>query len=368
MKIWHVGSSSSPQSVDGINTMVWLVAKEQAFLGHQVTLIVDEPLSPEGQNLAKEVGFQITHISANTWTYETQVLTPLLREKTPDIVHMHSVFLPKQSVMARLLIKYRIPYIITPNGGLDSQRGKLKKFIYRLLIERQRFKSAAAITVVTPGEEETIRQFVPNYQGIIRFITNPFDNSQLLEQQWKGNINSKRIVFLGRLDVLHKGIDILLEIARLVPSLEFHLYGNEDPKTRKWLQRIRASCPPNVHFHSPVFGINKVKVLTEASLYIQTSRWEGFPLSIIEAMYIGLPCVISSLPNFSTLFNQYNLGGILDNDPYKASLQLTRLLDDPEKLWQWSKRAQSFAQDHFNPRKVALEYLKLYEHIFPPLH
>ncbi|MGL4501736.1 MAG: hypothetical protein ACRCU2_21890, partial [Planktothrix sp.] len=43
LKIWHIGSSSSPQKVCGVNNTVWLIATEQVLMGHDVTLIVNNP-------------------------------------------------------------------------------------------------------------------------------------------------------------------------------------------------------------------------------------------------------------------------------------------------------------------------------------
>jgi glycosyltransferase involved in cell wall biosynthesis len=363
MNIWHIGSSSSPNKVDGVNTTVWLLAREQALLGHQVTLILDSPPDAAAKILADEVGFKLVHIPANTWRYDSKKLESFIHTDTPDIVHMHSVYVPKQATFAKNIVKSKIPYIITPHGGLDSLRGKTKKVFYDFIAEKRRFYQAAAITVVTPKEEKTIRKFVQAYQGIIRWVANPFDTSKFSEQIWKGDIAAKQLVFLGRFDVLHKGIDILIEIARLLPDIQFNLYGTEDVKTENWLKNIRRKTPSNVHFNKPIFGAEKFQVLADASLYIQTSRWEGFPLSVVEAMHMGLPCAISNMPNFAELFQQNNLGVILPTNLQEAAHKLSYILAHPEEMIGYSKRAKLFAQENFHPRKVAEDYLKLYEDV-----
>ncbi|MDF5720856.1 MAG: glycosyltransferase family 4 protein [Rhizonema sp. PD37] len=368
MKIWHVGCSSSPQRVDGVNTTVWLVAREQALLGHQVTLLLHFPPDEAAKVLSEEAGFKLVYIPANTWRYDLKMLESLLDSDAPDIVHMHSVFVPKQATLGRNIVKRKIPYVITPHGGLDSLHGWAKKIVYSLIAEKRRFYEASAITVVTPKEEKTVRTFVPRYSGIIRWVANPFDTCKLGEQNWKGNVGVKRLVYLGRFDVLHKGIDILLEIARLLPEIEFHLYGTEVSKTKRWLERIRRNCPCNVHFHKPVFGVDKFQVLADASLYIQTSRWEGFPMSIAEAMHLGLPCAVSDVPNFAELFSQHDLGCVLPLNPKEAALQLSKVFEQPNQLVNWSKQAKVFAQEYFQPRTVAMNYLKLYEDLNQPAY
>lgn len=364
MKIWHIGSSFSPKKVDGINNTVWIMAREQALLGHQVALLLDTPPDKAALVLAEQAGFELIHVPASTWRYEPKVLEPLLHSTPPHVVHMHSVFLPKQATLANNLIRNKIPYVITPNGGLDSRRGRAKKILYSLLAEKRRFSAASVITVVTPKEAKTVRAFVPLYRGIVRWVANPVEDHNLEGQSWQGNTEAKHLVYLGRFDVLHKGIDILVDIARLLPDVKIHLYGTEEPKTKGWLKRLQHNCPPNIYFHNPVFGVEKFQVLAAASLYIQTARWEGFPLSIAEAMYLGVPCAVTDMPNFAELFHQNDLGLVLPSNPREAAIRLTEVLAQPARLGHWSERAQAFAKAHFHPRTVALEYLKLYEEVF----
>jgi glycosyltransferase involved in cell wall biosynthesis len=363
MNLWHVGCLPSPKAVDGVNVTVWLVAREQAALGHHVSLLVDIPPVESAVELATQLGIQLIYIPTKGLGFNTKKLQHLFQTSPPDLVHMHSVFLLRQATLARQLIAAKIPYIITPHGGLDSQRGQLKKKVYNFLIERRRFAKAGAITVVAPREAETVHAFVPHYQKIVRWVANPFNADGLTDIDWQGNVTAKKVVFLGRFDVLHKGLDFLINMASHLPDVEFHLYGNEDQKTKQWLSQLQQNCTANVHFHQPVYGAEKFQVLVNASLYIQTSRWEGFPVSIVEAMHLGLPCAISERPNFATLFREQDLGLVLSQDVAIAATQLSEALNQPERLRNWSERARVFAYQHFQPRTVAKNYLDLYEEV-----
>ncbi|MBE9055490.1 glycosyltransferase family 4 protein [Sphaerospermopsis sp. LEGE 08334] len=366
MKIWHIGCSPTPKTVDGVNMTVWLVAREQALLGHQVTLVVEIPPDQAAKMAAEEAGFQLVYVPADTWRYNPQILTSLFNSDLPHIVHMHSVFLPKQATLARQLVKNKIPYVITPHAMSPQllQRGWLKKSLYSWLVEKPRFYRASAISAVTPQEEKAIRFFVPDYQGIVHCLPNPVDSYLLEDHRWKGHVEIKKLVYLGRFDVLHKGIDKLIEIAGFLPQeVELHLYGSNDVKTSKWMERLQNNIPSNVYFHEPVFGFEKVNVLSEASLYIQMSRWEVFGISIAEAMYLGVPCAIADTLNLAELFNQHNLGLVLPSDSQEAAKCLTELMNQPVQMQHWSQSAKSYARTHFHPRKVALGYLNLYQEV-----
>jgi glycosyltransferase involved in cell wall biosynthesis len=351
------------------------MAKEQARLGHQVTFLVHSAPDLAGLDYAADAGFRILHIPANFWQYDSLRMQRQLTTQPPDVVHMHSVFQAKQATLAMQLRQRGIPYVIKPAGGLLPdvlKRGRWQKLIYSYLLEKRRFKNAGAIAVVTPREQDPVLDFVPRYQGIIRWMPNPVDAQSLHGLHWRGiptdadPSSPQRVVYLGRFDVLHKGIDRLVAIARYLPEVEFHLYGTEDDKTKAWLDAIRQELPTNVMFHRPVYGAEKFRVLSEASLYIQPARWEVFGISIAEAMYLGTPCAIADTINFAELFQQHDLGLVFaSEDASQAAQRLSDALSNPAQLHHWSATAQAFAYQHFEPAAVARNYLRLYADVLP---
>ncbi|MCT7990843.1 glycosyltransferase family 4 protein [Laspinema olomoucense] len=365
MKIWHIGASSSPQKVCGVNNTVWLVAREQVIMGHDVTLLVNNIPDNSALKFIEKTGLKVIDVSANVWHYSPKKIKDLLINDRPDIVHMHSVFVPKQARLGKILRSQNIPYLITPHAMTPElmQRGRLKKFFYSWLIEKPRFLDAAAISVVTPKEEQSVRDFVPQYSGIIRWVPNPIDIQTLKDTKWKAEIEQKLVIYLGRFDVLHKGIDKLVEIGRLLPDVQFHLYGTRNKKNNSLFNKVMINIPENVHFYQPIFGIEKLEKMSNASLYIQMSRWEVFGISIAEAMYVGLPCAVSSTINLAEVIKSSDLGLVLSQNIQEAAEQLRAVFQQPKQLQEWSERSQEFAREQFDPRSVSEKYLHLYEEI-----
>ncbi len=365
MKIWHVGASSDPLRVDGVSRTVWLLSREQARLGHEVSLLIDTPPAPAAIEMARDAGVKLIHVQATYWSYPDEIRR-LLHQAAPDLVHMHSVFIIRQATLARVLREMQIPYIITPHGGLAPQvlrRGIVKKTIYTLLRERPRFMNASAIALVTPAEERAVRAFIPHYHRPIRWMPNPVEAEKLEPHRWQGMRDPNRLVFLGRFDVLVKGIDILVEIARALPEMKVDLYGTEDPKTLDWLNRLRQNLPGNVRFNAPIFGSDKAKMLAEASFYLQPSRWEGFPVSVAECLYLGVPSIIADTLDLAQLFYQNDLGLVIPLDPAKAAAQIRAAVSEPARLQEWSRRGRQFAIEHFHPSAVAEKHLRLYREV-----
>ena len=83
----------------------------------------------------------------------------------------------------------------------------------------------------------------------------------------------------------------IYKIAELCPDIQFWLIG--DGKERK---NIEDYCKKQ---KIKTFGCrvkdNITEILLNSDIYISTARWEGMPLSVIEAMACGLPVVASNV-------------------------------------------------------------------------
>ncbi len=362
MTIWHVGACTSPLVVNGVNALIYTLAEEQLRRGHAVSLLLPGDPDEDALTFSRQTGANLVVVPKSPWQYERTILR-LLNESRPDIVHMHSVFIPHQAQLARLLRKMKIPYVVTPNGGFAPQilrRSRLKKMIYSLLIEKRRIRGAALVSAVTPGEEDEIRSFSPHFRGDISCIPNAINPETLKDVRWLPTSYKPCLVFLGRLDVEHKGIDILAELGRYLPEAELHLFGATDSRSSSALTTLMSNCPPNMFFHKAVFGSEKALVLSGATLYIQASRWEAFGISIAEAMYIGVPCAIANTLHMARSFEQHDLGLVFEPDAARGSAAIRSALQDNQRLAQWSARARVFAQQNFHPEKVTSEIMASY--------
>jgi glycosyltransferase involved in cell wall biosynthesis len=363
VRIWYVGGADIPETVDGINSTVWALAKAQARLGHQVCLVVSR-VEEAALTAAKETGIELLVLPNNRWRYEQRSFDLALFASAPAVVHVFGMYQPHLATLAMHLRRRAIPYVVSPAGGVDPpvlRRHSLRKSVYIHLVEKSRFARASAITAVTPAEERNVRAFSPGYGGIVRCVPNPVDLPGPGADSTTLTHRGRRLVCLTRYDVYHKGIDILVEIARLSPALEFDLYGPEDPRTERWFRRVREHSPANVRFHGPVFGKEKLRVLQGADAYIQTSRYEAFGVSIAEAMQVGLPCALSRGCSLSEFFDQHGLGIVLPSGVNEAARVLQQRLSEPHLLRSYAQRARAFAEEHFAPLAVARKYLEVYE-------
>jgi glycosyltransferase involved in cell wall biosynthesis len=102
-------------------------------------------------------------------------------------------------------------------------------------------------------------------------------------------------VFVGRLDVHRKGLDVLVRGIADAPRWHLALVG---PRFRDVdrLERIVAelSLGDRVHFVRERHGRNLQQTVYGADVFALTSRWEGMPMALLEALALARPAVVSS--------------------------------------------------------------------------
>lgn len=178
-----------------------------------------------------------------------------------------------------------------------------------------------------------------------------------------GMSNDKfRIVFIGRIEKLIKGVDFLLKIAkeifRLNPDIEIQILGSGKDQdmisdaSKHWQQ---------LKYLGYVTPEQKLKVLEESSLMIVTSRIEPFPLTIIEGLASGLPVVSSDSSGPKHIIGLDNLFGrttSLDVPKFISCIfeYFSSWDSDNEKFHVHKQERRLKAEKIFNHAKMIEEY------------
>src|SRR4029453_12480057 len=113
-----------------------------------------------------------------------------------------------------------IPYCVTVHGGLFRtalRRGRLKKTLFKWLFERRYLNDAQFIHAVSPHETDAIRRHgvdrpivvVPNGLPPDTNVQALRPDALYLENLWLRD--RKVFMFIGRLDLWQKGLDLLIE-------------------------------------------------------------------------------------------------------------------------------------------------------------
>ncbi len=149
-------------------------------------------------------------------------------------------------------------------------------------------KKVDGFVCVGKMEERLLKGFYP---GANTMVTYPFIRKEVREKitkRGKPDLESKRILCIGSRDVYCKGIDLLVEAfekaKRRIPGLKLTVLGDYDKNSI-------SSDDPAIKF--PGYMADTSKFIKDAALYVHLGRGEAFGISIMEAMFAGLPVIVS---------------------------------------------------------------------------
>jgi glycosyltransferase involved in cell wall biosynthesis len=178
-------------------------------------------------------------------------------------------------------------------------------------------------------------------------------------------LDAKVVVGAGRL-TLQKGFDRLLpvwaKVAERHPDWELRLYG-EGRRLRDLRKQVSEL---GLGGKARLMGYTSrlPDELAASSIYVMTSRFEGFPMVLLEAMSIGLPVVSYDCPTGPAEIVTQGVDGYVvpDGDGDALADALSELMDDAEKRRAFGAAAVEKAAQ-YDPAVVAARFEALLEEL-----
>lgn len=147
-----------------------------------------------------------------------------------------------------------------------------------------------------------------------------------------------------------------LDMARRVPRLPCDMAGGIHPGELALYTRVAAAAEslPNLRFHGQVrFGATRA-LFADARIFVNTSSFEGFPNTYLQAWANGVPVIASFDPD--GIIAAHGLGVAVDNVD-SAVAEARSLLASPAKWEAFSARCRAFARARLAPDQVSQPYL-----------
>jgi glycosyltransferase involved in cell wall biosynthesis len=175
------------------------------------------------------------------------------------------------------------------------------------------------------------------------------------------------LLYFGRLDVYHKGLDTLLEavaiLARERPGIEVRVAGRGKDAERVKELAQELGIANNMKLIGPVTDDERNELFARARIQLMPSRFEGFGLAAVEAMAAGVPLIASSAGSLPEVVDAPR-GGVLvpPGDPKALADAAAALLDDEDRQRELSHSARESAR-RFSWNRVADDHLRFIERI-----
>jgi glycosyltransferase involved in cell wall biosynthesis len=207
----------------------------------------------------------------------------------PDVVHLHSAW---AGVIGRLM-PGRAPVVYSPHS-FYFERTTLRPWASGLAqqVEKVLGRRTAVAACITPHEQRLAKElgmraaYVPNVvrvpKKVVRAPLTPTASPM------------PRVVGIGRLSP-QKDPAFFADVAAHLSHTELVWVGDGDPLMKTRLEQAGVKVTGWLP-RQKVF-----EVLASADVYLHTAAWEGSPMSLLEAEYMGIRTVVRSIPALESL-------------------------------------------------------------------
>jgi glycosyltransferase involved in cell wall biosynthesis len=256
--------------------------------------------------------------------------------KNYNLIHFHGLYTLRLIPFFLKVIRHKIPYIISFHGNLMKQalkKSKYKKKIALMFYLKYFINHASLLHALTIEEKKAIAFITENK---VEVIPNGIEIDN--EIKVKNPLNPK-ILFLGRIDVRHKGLDIIIKmickyhkelhsmnitfdfVGGFSSKFDSNYFGSEFIK-----QPVLGEI---CHLHGPKYGVEKKKFLENASIFLHMSRYEGMPIAVLEAMSFGIPVIVTKETNMADIVNESRSGKVVNFDEDELFIALKNYIEQP---------------------------------------
>jgi len=364
----------------GVEIVTFHIAKELSILGHEVHIVTIHEITKNDKTFFSDstptkITFYVHRIRLPfnaTINYNQTIKSVLfivstfflVRKIRPNIIHAQNIMPSIPAYLSKVFFK--IPYAICVHAEKISLTGWgmiLPLFLKKYWPSFPYIKQSDVIFTLTDDSRLEIQKCL-NKQSIT--IPNGVDLNLFKPTQLKAisNSNNLNIVCISRLEK-GKGIECALHAMRSIvkqyPYSKLTIIG--DGRIRKELENLTKilEIEKNVEFVGDVPNSDVLIYLSSATIYLLTSFREGFSISLLEAMAVGLPIISTPVGIAPNVCKEWNNGYLVPiRDPqaiYEAVMRITENSKiklvfsknsvDKVQEYSWSKIIKQYEREYY---------------------
>jgi glycosyltransferase involved in cell wall biosynthesis len=108
-------------------------------------------------------------------------------------------------------------------------------------------------------------------------------------------------------------------------------------------------------------GEDKIAACSEGDVFVLPSYSENFGMAVIEAMYFGLPVIITKNVGISPSVEKFKAGLIIEKDEKKLTEAIWTILNNPDLAKKMGENGKRLIEEEFSPEKIADKWIKIYQ-------
>lgn len=341
----------------GAETMCETLTYELKKLGHEICVVCLLPDRTSISQRMEEAGVRIVYLDKKLGLDLSMIpkLTKLMAAEKPDVVHTHLNVIKYAALAAKLAGVPKCVHTVH-NVAEEEAEGRFQKLSNRLY-----FRSGWSVPVaLSPKVQQSIADVYGMAKEKIPVIYNGIDLSRCQPKDvYEGQ--PLRLIHIGRFNEQknHEGLlNAFAKIQKQIPACSLDLIGDGELRDAVETQVKDLGLTESVRFlgnQSDVYPY-----LQAADLFLLPSKFEGMPMTIIEAMGTGLPIVATAVGGVPDMLKQEESGLLTACDPDAVAEAVLRLARDVQLRERLGKEAKQQSQ-RFSAEHMAACYCAVYQ-------
>lgn len=360
-RIMHV---VAPGIFGGLESVVCALGDAQREAGHDphVAAIIPSPGNGHpflSEAMSRRIATHTIKVSNRGYLRERSLVSELYQDLCPDVVHLHGYH--AAVVDGPVVRRLGACTVVTVHGFTGKD---WKNRIYERLLCRECRRADAAVAVSRPLFELLVRKGVR------------VDHLHTVLNGWSGNVaflpkgearrylglpDSGFIVgWVGRLSH-EKGADVLIDAVARIPSspLVVSIVG-DGPLRGRLMHKAQKCCPHiDIHWHGAIPGA--ARLFAAFDLLVLSSRTEGTPIVLLEAMAAQVPIVAFEVGGVPDMLSANDAIIVKANDCSALAAAIQVIRQDQVSASARAAHAHRRLVEEFDRRSWVTRYDRVYD-------
>lgn len=365
MKVTHIFWSLG---FGGIETMLVNIANKQVEAGANISVIIINEFYEQSLVNSLDKRVNIVFLNRKKGTILPGFIVRLNRTLAgikPDVIHLHSSDLYNFIWCRRFKSKVCITLHALPKGSV--KREGVVRILWRKIKKGPVLDCNVTVIDCIPQvfaiSEVVQKTLRDNYRVESTVVCNGIVTSRFVSRPEIMPRGRLRIVMVSRLEHEKKGQDLLIRAAAVLQgavTVDFIGIGS----SMEYLKQLTVE----LHVEEYVRFLGKqtqdyvAAHLADYDLFVQPSRWEGFGLTVAEAMAAGVPVLVSEGQGPAEVTQGNRYGWLFANgDAEDVSRQIAFIKEHYGEAMTKACEAKDYVRNMYDVSVTARSYLREYE-------
>jgi glycosyltransferase involved in cell wall biosynthesis len=368
--------------------VAYSISRELVKQGHHVTVYTTDAKNPHERlnlpNVADVDGIKV-HYMRNISLIPIQMSNLFISPKLAfvsksdlskfDIIHLHEFTTLQNVAMAYHAGRLHLPYVLQAHGSVHFTGRRGRKLVFNAIFGKYILRKASRVVALSQVEELQYRKMGLD-DGKIAVIPNGIDLTDysdlprvgLFKKKIGLNDSERIILFLGRLHRI-KGVDLLVRafasVAHKRDNVTLVIVGPDEGCLDELNALVNAlQIGTSVKIVGPLYGSNKLEAYVDAEVVVLPSRYEAFPMGILEAYACGKPVVASNVGSISDLVIDGVTGFLVKPESVsQLASSLLQIMDSHENAAMMGAKGKKVVEEKFQLSAVVKKLLALYQDV-----